>query len=309
MGCNKCGKNKCRCCVPKKGERGLRGPQGDTGPQGPQGDIGPAGNDGDQGPQGLQGEPCVNCEDTGWYDLLGFDFIPSDIGRPQARKIGNVIHFRGVVAIPLEDLSNPGSILPFDSGDYASGPQVEPYQGVDSGRVVVDNSGGNIAFNGDANVIPSAVLDTSLTPLDNVYRIRYQFGTRLIQINDSEGDTDSTALTTLIQPLIFPDGKLYINVVRDTEEGGSGSGGASTDSHHTSAFNLIMSKVKENEYVPDYDGTGSNIHSNPSNGVQTMDIEYYTNLTYRFDCNANDINEIGGFRFSLDGLIAYIDPT
>jgi len=57
--------------------------------------------------------------DTGWKDLLGFGHQGGTVGAPQARRIGNVVHFRGDVFIPLSD--GAGGVQPMTSVDSYRG--------------------------------------------------------------------------------------------------------------------------------------------------------------------------------------------
>ena len=37
-------------------------------------------------------------------------------------------------------------------------------------------------------------------------------------------------------------------------------------------------------------------------------MNFSSTQTYPFSCDANDEQQVGGFRITLDGLVAYIDP-
>ena len=67
----------------------------------------------------------ANILDTGWIDLDGFGYYsgPTTLTlKPQARRIGNVIHFRGLVNIPIDD----GTGAPL-TWQISFGPNVDSY--------------------------------------------------------------------------------------------------------------------------------------------------------------------------------------
>ena len=54
-------------------------------------------------------------------------------------------------------------------------------------------------------------------------------------------------------------------------------------------------------------GTGTDIHNAPSNANFPLLADTF-NLTWPFSCNAGEEDQIGGFSFTLDGLVGYLDP-
>jgi len=75
----------------------------------------------------------------------------------------------------------------------------------------------------------------------------------------------------------------------------------------SSPLRLITSNVRSGDYLPNYIGAGSDIHNAPSNANFPLVSDTF-NLTWPFSCDAGDADQIGGFIFKLDGLIAYLDP-
>lgn len=333
-----CGKCKCDCsCTPEKGDRGLPGIQGEQGPQGPQGIPGPA---------GPQGDPGV-LVDTDWQDLDGFCYMTNP---PQARRIGNIIYFRGFVTVPLinPDDSNQPLVQNALNQNYEESIQVSP---AITGPCSVDiNNAGSVEFNSGQNVIPSSVLDMTSNNFDNVYRKQLTVGIRrtLIYSGDNPNNLDnciSTLLSTLGNVTVFPNGKMVIVLVKDAEVTSIGAY-LSCFSQNTSHLNKVISHIKEGNFVPSYDSYRTMIHSSGTPGIikesrnlfipsvptnvsfdvnGDIDFSLWGNVTntnnnptcsdtppqdfrYRFDCNANDQREIGGFTFSLDGLTAFIAP-
>ncbi len=100
----------------------------------------------------------IDIPDTGWVDLDGFDY-QSAIGRPQCRKIGKQIHFRGVIIIPLSNDGGATLIPIVNSNSYVSQAFKQVYTGSSGTNYgVAVNTGGTITFNLNNAVIPTSVL-------------------------------------------------------------------------------------------------------------------------------------------------------
>lgn len=273
----------------------------------------------------------ANIQDTGWVDLNGFEFYAPGVGRPQCRRIGNVVHFRGTVVIPLETIPG-GTPLQFNnsagSNTYITQTTVAPSVS-GAGSVYLDSNGA-IYFNANNSVIPSSVVASTASGtspdyyFDNAYVKPFTLGTRGILIENSVDATDliSTTLNTVGTLVITKDGKLSITIVRDGEETNV-SIYQSNYSFHTSHLNYIISHVVTNEFVPNFQALDTTVHSSAASGVQTVDIDHTQSGTwtiarsapttpliykYRFPFNGNDINSLGGVAYNLDGLMTYIDP-
>lgn len=308
------------------GAQGLQGPQGADGPIGPQGPQGPAGQAGAQGMPGIPtsiedtttvdlnidaGVLTAKIQDTGWVDLIGFDHYSTDpamtVKRPQVRRIGNVLHFKGLLVIPLEDDTKVGSVVPFL---YKSG--TNTYEGVVSsvapahgkkpftgaGGVNI-NTSGSVVFNKGNNVIPNTVLPNGYA-VDNNYSFGWRLGWRPMDTG-----TCSTSLTTFANIGITTSGSLVWGCVSDMEE--SFVSGCNPGAFSTSALNYIISNVTQGNKVTDFK-SAVNVHDSSLSGNQTAEPFFKTTEEYPISINANDPNEIGGFFIVLDGLTAFIGP-
>ena len=262
--------------------------------------------------------------DTGWVDLWGFDWYGPDnraAGRkPQCRRIGNVVHFRGVVMVPLADGSGEPLQWDYDSGSvdtYFNNTTVTPAQS-GAGSVIL-SVGGVVRFNEGQSVVPDTVVDP-LVEFDNDYTGSFVIANRFIQIGqyDEGGNTRNVSgmLNTLFQPIITTNKELRLRLIKDFEESaGSTIQQSSNVPYSTSIPNNIISHVTLNDYVGKYDNPASNIGSNPSDLTQPLEL-YYDSTTgiapgfrYPFSCNANDQNQVGGFGWVyLDGMTAYLEP-
>jgi len=244
--------------------------------------------------------------DTGWVDLDGFSFYTgadTDSLRPRVRRIGNVLHFKGQVMIPIDDgagaplLWQYQNVPPIDT--YYLSTTVTPAS-IGPGSVIASTSG-LITFNQGNVVIPSTVMG-ALETLDDNYTKDFTIGYRRTQIDNSP-DT-STILTTMGSLSIASNKTLAFALVKNGEQN-IFSGTAAYDTSH---LNYIISHVRNGDYVPKFDNANTNVNSNVASGTVSLDMEYNANLRYQFTCNANDESNLGGFIFQLDGLIAYIDP-
>ena len=231
--------------------------------------------------------------DTGWVDLDGFAYY-SGVTKPQCRRIGNQVHFRGNVYIPLENPASPGSVVPLTSGTaYNSILGCTVWSGVGGCSI---NSSGSITFNNGASVVPSSITSNNF---DALYRSGWQPIARQVDVNGTYG----TALTSVVNIFITNTKQLQLQVLLDIEETSTRPSGAIGNS----PFRFITSNVRSGEYLPNYIAPGSDIHNAPSNANFPLVSDTY-NATWPFSCDAGEPDQIGGFEFSLDGMIAYLDP-
>jgi hypothetical protein len=244
--------------------------------------------------------------DTGWVDLDGFSFYTgadTDALRPRVRRIGNVLHFKGQVMIPIDDgagaplLWQYQNVPPIDT--YYLSTTVTPAS-VGPGSVLASSSG-SIVFNQGNIVIPSSVMGVAEL-LDDNYTKNFTVGFRRIQIDNTP---DTSSLLTTIGSLSIASNKTLAFALLKNGEQNIFSG---TNAYNTSHLNYVVSHVRSGEYVPKFDNANTNVNSNALSGTIPLNMEYDATLTYPFSCNANDETNLGGFIFQLDGLIAYIDP-
>ena len=244
--------------------------------------------------------------DTGWVDLEGFGFYTgaeTDSFRPRVRRIGNTLHFKGKLMIPIDD----GVGVPL-LWQYSTVPPVDTYYlsttvtpatvGPDS---VLLNASGTITFNQGNSVIPTTIMGVGEL-LDDVYIKSDVIGFRSVQINAAP--VTSTILTTLGTITISDNKTLKIKLVKNQEQNVFSGTAAFSTSH----LNYIISRVTVGQNVPEFKAGTTNIHSNAGAGTIGLDLEYTPTHVYPFSCEGNNQQTIGGFVFILDGLLAYIDP-
>jgi hypothetical protein len=238
----------------------------------------------------------ANIVDTGWVDLLGFGFMGGN--KPECRRIGNQIHFRGTVVVPLPNPVAPTTVASYTSTSYNSITTAQVFTGGTDGCLI--NTNGSITFNNNNSVIPTSVLDTG-TNLDGTYVKPSIIGTRQINLDPT---SYGTALSGVFNIGVFSDKRLYIGVLKDLEYTSTVQNPAQLGSSH---LRYITSNVRAGEKVPNFLSNNTTIHNDPSTGVQALNVDFNT-FEYPFDCNAGLETEIGGFAVRLDGLIAYVDP-
>ena len=235
----------------------------------------------------------ANITDSGWVDLEGFAYY-SGVTKPQCRRIGNQVHFRGNVYIPLDNPASPGSVVPLTSGTaYNSVAGCTVWSGVGGCSI---NASGAITFNNGASVVPTSITSNNF---DALYRSGWQPIARQINVNGTYG----TALTSVVNIFITSNKQLEVQVLLDIEETSTRPTGAIGNS----PFRFITSNVRSGEYLPNYIAAASDIHNAPSNANFPLVSDTY-NATWPFSCDAGEPDQIGGFEFSLDGMIAYLDP-
>jgi len=260
----------------------------------------------------------ANVQDTGWQPLEGFDLYMNEnagtqYAYPQVRRIGNVLHFRGNIVIPLAE--STGAVRPWLSttteNNYEQEPSTgaavtlsSPYVGV--GGVVL-GSFGQIQFYRDGSGNPQSVIPTSVIPsgyaLDGNYAhpARFQIANRVIQI----GSNTSTILTTLLSMTITSNGILSLGLIKNSEESIVNGNNAAFDTSH---LNYIISHVVSGESVPQFKTSTNIVHSLAGGGTSDLNLDFPSAYTYPFTCNANDETDLGGFTLSLNGLTAFISP-
>ena len=244
--------------------------------------------------------------DTGWVDLDGFIYYSGTTGStiiPQARRIGNIVHFRGTLVIPIDD--GTGSVLGWN---YGFAPAVDTYYlsttvtpaSVGPGSVITSTSG-TVTFNQGTSVIPASIMSVAET-FDNNYGLSFVVGTRPIEVDAAP--VTSSILTGLFNISISTSKVLSVTLPKNAEQNAFSGSAAFSTSH----LNYIVSNVISGDNVPNFASTNTNVNSNTGAGTIPLALEYSATNIYPFSCNANNETQVGGFRILLDGLTAYIDP-
>ena len=317
----------------------------------------------------------VTTLDTGWVDLEGFAYYQIGMAtqKPQVRRMGKQIHFRGDLYLPLSD----GTAIPLTTPDtYRTLLFKTPYIG--AGGLINDgtdrllfNSSGSVA----QSVIPTSVLP-ALTNLDGTYKLSKLIATRQLEVQKTLGTPDKQGTLTLTAPVtleILANKTLRITPVEVMESNSvdiTSFDGSSAFRNITSSFTSrsLMTNLKDWAierdglhtrggniqtlggliigrlytilvYVPgdDFTNVGAIMNQGGQSFIATgtvptswvnssqLTLTYLSDVysTYPPNGNSNvaalpilldgtiyldagDHTHIGGFKISLDGLIAYL---
>lgn len=230
--------------------------------------------------------------DSGWVDLEGFSYYLG-VAKPQCRRIGNQVHFRGNVYVPLDNPASPGNVVPLTSEDAYNGIQgCTTWSG--AGGCTIIGAGG-ILFNNGASVVPSSITAGNF---DAQYRSGLQVIARQLTVKGSYG----TALSSVVNIFITASKQLELQTVDDIEDGN-----APTTLFGNSPFRFLTSNTRIGENLPNYIAAASDIQNAPSSANFPLVSDAFA-TTWDFSCDASQADQIGGFEFSLDGMIAYLDP-
>ena len=260
-------------------------------------------------------------QDTGWHDLEGFAYMSGfTSSKPQCRRIGNEIIFRGTIQIPMGNALDGagGTVWPVNSPDeynslaygkvldvdtsaspdaclmYSSG--VPPVPSTNPG--VNKNEGISIYFRQGLRVIPSTVLPLAID-LDNSYTNgNRQFINRGISVN---AGTNGVSLATHVAVAVTSTGQLQVTAPYAVENY------IGTGLQDSSILRSVVSNIILGDSIPLYTNTAPSNSNFLAAGVDNVDITGSA-ITWPFTVNCINAYELGGFTVRIDGLKGYIDP-
>jgi len=247
-------------------------------------------------------------QDTGWVNLEGFSWYSGTVDvpgtRPQCRRVGNTIHFRGIAWIPLaKNYGVDDTILPLTAIDTYNGiTQVGPATS-GAGSMTID-AAGSLYWNNNTRVIPTTVLDAAEN-LDGPYRFQYPtLFSRGINIGGS-----GTMLNSAGRFGITSSGVLYFATLKDQEIISSGS----SLLKGSSPLRYMNSNIRSGEHVPNFINADTDIQNLPAAGASNLVAESGfpnaggTDVTWPISCDAAEETQVGGFYATLEGLTAFVD--
>jgi hypothetical protein len=258
-------------------------------------------------------------QDTGWVDLLGFTYMSSNSARPQCRRIGNIIYFKGVIQVPMGDAGSGASgtahlaSSPDAYRSYAYGRTLNstlsgdpnacainganPTATIPSGSTNI-NEGIAIYFNRGVRAIPTSVLPASLNLDGTTTAGNRQFIFRNIDIG-----ADSVFLSSISTVFVNSDGIVGMTSPYNNENY-SGTG-----IEYSSMQRNVVSNIISGAKIPLYDPTAPSINNAPAPPPSTYNADIIVSAaTWPFTMNCMSAFQLGGFSIRLDGLFAYIDP-
>ena len=247
-------------------------------------------------------ELTAKVQDTGWQPLVGFNYQTGTIGPPECRRIGNTIHFRGLIYVPLGDGGNrpiDASTVNSYSSTYTTSVATSGL-GSEGACTLSADLTSSLKFNLGASVIPTTVLDVAEN-LDGPYRVNFPtVALRVLNVTASN-TVDSFLLSAACRVGILEDKSFYISSLHDAEEGSANSAGLIGNS----ALRYITSNVRTGESIPLFNAATSDLHSFPTSGVQNIETNVDAQI-YPITCDAGDVSQLGGFYFTIEGLTAHV---
>ena len=203
----------------------------------------------------------ISFADTGWVDLNGFNYYTGGMAtqKPQVRRIGKQIIFRGAVYIPLIDPSNSPNVLNLSAATtYNSSIGVQTYSGISPAGCNIGNDG-EITFNRGASVIPTSVLPSG-TLLDNSYSTGWIFATRQVDVITVAPRAYGTSYTAPINVAITANKDLVVSTIYDLEVSTTSPNGFAG----TSPLRLLTSRGKTDVFFANYRNDDSRIYNGES---------------------------------------------
>lgn len=271
--------------------------------------------------------------DTGWVDLEGFSwFVGTPTWKPQCRRIGNVVYFRGTIMVPLQ--TSAGAVINYTYGDtgdtYSTRTEITPFQG--TGGVTVDNDSA-IFFNNNARVVPLSVVGDTVNFDQPLFSSNYVTASRYIVYNNAAGATTNNTgiLHTVCKIFIYNDKRMALQILKDNEYSAGGTMGNIVG---TSALNSMVSRVTGGDRIqrwktgllawPDFhssdtmNGSTTTLPAQmagvtpvtPNHVVNNVrQIDYADAYRFPFTCDAGEPNNLGGFGWiQLEGMTATLAP-
>ena len=257
----------------------------------------------------------ANVQDTGWVNLSGFAFMSANPGRPQCRRIGNVIHFRGYAVVPMGNASSgAGGVINTsnDADDYVPLQYGGTFNTIDSvnasdsclligynGGVWASGTAIGLRFNKGNSVIP-----TSVIPVGNTLDGSYVLGTRqIIQRSVRTTGNINAGLNSLVGVSISSTGLLQISgPLYDESYASAGSG-----IEYSAIGRNVISNIISGENVPTFTPTAPSSYNTAAAGAYSPSLIGDTD-TWAFTQNAGHADQLGGFIIQLSGLMSYIGP-
>jgi hypothetical protein len=257
----------------------------------------------------------ANVQDTGWVNLSGFAFMSANPGRPQCRRIGNVIHFRGYAVVPMGNASfGAGGVINTsnDADDYvplAYGNTFNTITSVNAADscLLIGYNGGvwaagtaiGLRFNKGNSVIP-----TSVIPVGNTLDGSYVLGTRqIIQRTVRTTGNINAGLNSLVGVSISSSGVLQISgPLYDESYASAGSG-----IEYSAISRSVISNIISGENIPTFTPTAPSSYNATAAGAYSPSLTGDAD-TWAFTQNAGHADQLGGFIIQLSGLMSYIGP-
>ena len=223
----------------------------------------------------------VSIEDTGWVDLEGFAYYQGGMStqKPQARRIGKQIHFRGDLIVPITDGLN---VIPVTAVDtYRTVMIKTPFAATggvyfDSDDIMYFNSTGSAG----GVVIPTSVLPIG-TNLDGNYKLTRELASRQLRVFDTAAPPNLEGTTLLHAPVeisITANKQLKLTALEVFEKNAADQTsfvGSSSLRNITSSFTFRSFMLNFKSFLFGGDGLNSMGGAPPNGGGLAIGIQYY----------------------------------
>lgn len=224
----------------------------------------------------------VSIEDTGWVDLEGFAYYQGGMAgkKPQVRRIGKQIHFRGDLIIPITDGSNVIPVTAIDT--YRTVMRKTPFAATggvyfDSDDIMYFNSTGAAG----GIVIPTSVLSTG-TDLDGNYKLTREIASRQLRVfNTNDPDLDEPGTALLHAPVeisITATKQLKLSALSVLEQNSAdvvSFVGSSSLRNITSSFSTRSFMLNFKSFLTGGNGLNSMRGAPVNSGTTVVGIQYY----------------------------------
>jgi hypothetical protein len=260
----------------------------------------------------------ANMQDTSWIPLLGFSYMSGASFKPFCRRIGNVIHFKGVIFVPLGTSNNGGggNILPVvnpdDYNGVASGftfntlqassgtdPDACLLSGPSYAPWAIGQEALRIQFARGNNIIPPGILGAGET-LDGSASVTGRvICERVARSADLEDDITFTSVITLA---LSSTGILSVTSANfnDTFRGAGNCVGK------TALTRQLCTTAIAGQYIPEYFGTAPSQFNAPAAGSYQPEIVGSTQ-TYGFNQDMSRAEQLGGLAINISGITAFVE--
>ena len=262
----------------------------------------------------------ADVQDTGWVNLLGFSYMASaTTQRPQCRRIGNEIIFRGVIQVPIGNAGSgaSGTAISVNQPDaYRAEPYGLTLNSVLSGdpdACAINGAGASgtipsgstnidegiiIYFNRGVRAIPTSVLPAGI----NFDRDSTNGNRQLIYRNINVSG-DNVFLSSVSSAFVNSTGIIGITAPNNNENfNGDGI-------IYSSMQRNIVSNISSGDNIPLFTPAAPSANNTVGVAGSTYNADITVSAsTWPFSQNCMSAFQLGGFSVRIDGLRAYIDP-
>jgi len=263
----------------------------------------------------------ADMQDTGWIPLLGFGYMSGAAFRPFCRRIGNVIHFKGTIYVPIGTLNSGGGgtaesvVDPDDYNGIARGFTFNTLQassGSDPNACLLKGPGYapwsvntppeealRLEFHRGNSVIPPGILGPGET-LDGGATV----SGRVIceRVGRSAGVEDDISMTSVIGLSISNAGVLIVTSANfnDTYRGAGNCVGK------TSLTRQLCTTAIAGENIPEYYGTAPSQFNATGAGTYQPNITG-SSQTYAFSQDMSRAEQLGGLAINISDITAFVN--